>query len=438
MHIVAEVAPRPGAMGNNTIKTHLVLHLCENILDHGVPDNVNCANAESAHIPLAKIASQNTQKRAISFTKQAANRYLENLVVSLASRDVENDIKRNVDSNAAKLDVSFLTVRVVVVYLTWEAGNECATFRWTRPHSGDNLEMARLSLRVTVFLTRYSLPKMPKGELPCFTSFTDEDGNNYRAHPFYDGKAWNNYAMVEWEGLDQHEPVFIHAFVDLSGLPERDTIDIISNGQMELEPGLYAVAHSFDVVDESDHDTPNTLIGHYTPHFHSPNDRRPTLFLVDVESIRSPILGIPDIPFGTKPPRHKQHYLFLIRRKAEWPRAWDSLINRCHHDLEHDLDDDTWFEEEYEKELIGRLPSGREIYSVKTPEDFAAEVAAKKAEKVAAKKKKEDAAAQKAAAKAAKAAENPVKNLTGLVSAAQRQAENLKRKRVAPGKTSKG
>ncbi|KAI2493933.1 hypothetical protein MHU86_20618 [Fragilaria crotonensis] len=104
MRVVAEVAPRPGAMGNNTIKTHLVLHLCEDILDHGVPDNVNSAYAESAHIPLAKATSRNTQKRAISFTKQAANRYTENLVISLASTDVENDVKRNVDSSAADVD----------------------------------------------------------------------------------------------------------------------------------------------------------------------------------------------------------------------------------------------------------------------------------------------------------------------------------------------
>ncbi|KAI2505029.1 hypothetical protein MHU86_9385 [Fragilaria crotonensis] len=201
---------------------------------------------------------------------------------------------------------------------------------------------------------------MPKGELPCFTSFNDEDGNNYRAHPCYDGKAWNDYAMIEWEGYPQPEPVFIHTFVDLRGLPKGDSIDINSNGQTKLTAGLYAVAHSFNPVDEGDLNTPNTLIGHYTPHFHSFNDRHPTLFLVDVESIRSPVLGIPDVQFGVKPPMNERHYLFLIRRKAEWPRAWDSLINRCHHDLEHDVDDDTWFEEEYEKdELINRLPSGR-------------------------------------------------------------------------------
>jgi hypothetical protein len=440
MRVVAEVAPRPGAMGNNTIKTHLVLHLCEDILDHGVPDNVNSAYAESAHIPLAKATSRNTQKRAISFTKQAANRYTENLVISLASTDVENDVKRNVDSSAADVDTPLSDGKGGRrFYLAWEEGNERATFRWTRPRSGDNLEMAHLSHRVTAFLSRHCLPKMPKGELPCFTSFNDEDGNNYRAHPCYDGKAWNDYAMIEWEGYPQPEPVFIHTFVDLRGLPKGDSIDINSNGQTKLTAGLYAVAHSFNPVDEGDLNTPNTLIGHYTPHFHSFNDRHPTLFLVDVESIRSPVLGIPDVQFGVKPPMNERHYLFLIRRKAEWPRAWDSLINRCHHDLEHDVDDDTWFEEEYEKdELINRLPSGREIYSVKTPEDFAAEVAAEKAEKVAAKKKKEHAAAEKASAKAAKAAENPGKNSSAPASTAQRLAGNFKRKRVAPAKTGKG
>ena len=75
---------------------------------------------------------------------------------------------------------------------------------------------------------------------------------------------------------------------------------------------------------------------------------------------------------------------------------------------------------------INRLPSGRDIYRVKTPEEFGAEVTAKKAKKAATKTKKEDNAAAKASAKAVKA------------TAAQQPAGNLKRKRVAPVKTSKG
>jgi hypothetical protein len=204
MRSVAEVAPRPGGMTNNTIKRHLVLHLCEDILDHGVPDNVNSAYAESAHIPLAKLTSRNTQKRVVSFTKQAAHRYVENLVVSLASADVYNDMKCQSDSGAAQFDsIPALSGRKAGRHfnLTWPAGDECATFRWTRPRSGDNLEMAHLSSRVLEFLTRYCLPKMPKGApLPCFTSFIDAKGNRYRAHPCYDGKVWNDHAMSDWVG----------------------------------------------------------------------------------------------------------------------------------------------------------------------------------------------------------------------------------------------
>jgi hypothetical protein len=71
-------------MKNNTVKMRLVVHLAEDILDHGVPQNANSALTESAHIPLAKDTSRNTQKRATSFKFQAPNRYVENLAMDLA------------------------------------------------------------------------------------------------------------------------------------------------------------------------------------------------------------------------------------------------------------------------------------------------------------------------------------------------------------------
>ena len=58
-----------GKMGNNTIKTHLMLHQCEDIFDHSVPDNVNTAYAESAHMPMSKLTSRNTQEKGKTFHK---------------------------------------------------------------------------------------------------------------------------------------------------------------------------------------------------------------------------------------------------------------------------------------------------------------------------------------------------------------------------------
>ena len=59
MRLLTFVAPRlAGAMGNATIRTHLVLHIAKNILNFGVPEVMNSSYAESAHIPISK---DNTQ-----------------------------------------------------------------------------------------------------------------------------------------------------------------------------------------------------------------------------------------------------------------------------------------------------------------------------------------------------------------------------------------
>ena len=57
---------------------------------------------------------------------------------------------------------------------------------------------------------------------------------------------------------------------------------------------MYALVHSFDAVDEKEMDRENTLIWHYTLHRKSPLER-PTLYLVDFDSLRSPTVGIPDV-----------------------------------------------------------------------------------------------------------------------------------------------
>ena len=66
----------------------------EDVLDHGIPQNINSAYSESAHIPLAKATARKTQRRASSFTKQVAQRYVKNLVISLSSSDMVNDAER--------------------------------------------------------------------------------------------------------------------------------------------------------------------------------------------------------------------------------------------------------------------------------------------------------------------------------------------------------
>lgn len=197
---------------------------------------------------------------------------------------------------------------------------------------------------------------MPNGKVPCFTSFVNANGNRYPAHSCHDGKLWNDYAMVEWEGFDFPFPAFIHTFVNLCELPMGSRINIVANGQGKIvEAGLYALVHLFNLVDKDNLKLPNTLMGHYTPHSFS-DDTRPPLFLVHVKTIQSPTLGIADVPFRALKllPKRKRHHQFLIHQKAAWAQAWDSMINSsCR---SHDTDN-TVFKTEYKK-LVSTMPDG--------------------------------------------------------------------------------
>ncbi len=237
MRQIARVSPRVSGMGNNTIKTHLVLHLSEDILDHGVPDNVNSAYAESAHIPLSKITARNTQKRAKTFTKQAANRYVENLAIASAWQDMQHDIilkgglgvgtAGNSGDNDATPTVSGRRFTIA-----WRVGDLSPSFCWNRKYPTDNPGGDSLSPDAMHFLGQHCLPPMTNGKLPCFTEFICINGHKYRAHPsIYDGKPWHDHAMVKWHGYPYPLPAFIHTFVDLRQLPRGSRIALRQSGQ---------------------------------------------------------------------------------------------------------------------------------------------------------------------------------------------------------------
>ena len=338
MRHVADVCPRPKGMGNNTIKTHLVLHLCEDILDHGVPENVNSAYAESAHIPLSKLTARNTQKRAKTFTKQAAERYVENLAISSAHHDMEHDhaqsalaARPSAPQGMMVLPQGKLCGRRFTI--SWRVGDECPAFQWLRKSPGDKLGRDSLQPTAMQFLAKYCLPHTVDGKLQCCTEFISSLGHRYRAHPsIYDARPWNDHAMVVWpeENYKYPLPAFIHTFVDLRSLQPHETITIPEVGQEIIKAGVYALVHSFVAIDEEKTRKPsNAMIGRYKL-YRSSGHRTPTLYLVNLDNITGPTIGICDI--NPQTPELDENYLFLFLRKEEWSSSWDSMITSCHAD----------------------------------------------------------------------------------------------------------
>ena len=343
MRKVAEVSPRASGMGNNTIKTHLVLHLCEDILDHGVPENVNSSYAESAHIPLAKITSRNTQKRATSFTKQAAHRYIENLAITLASSDFTNDLAAVScgKSTPQAIDSPLLAGRGFSISI--DSRDNTPQFAWNRKGPSDNPEKDHLSAESMRYITQNCVHHMPRSSVPCFTELVSEKGHRYRAHPnIYDGRPWNDHVMVKWGGHPHPLPAFIHAFLDLRQLPIGVSIRLPESGQTIRNAGVYALIHSFSLVEPEDMDYPNAMIARFTVTLQN-NSKAPKLYLVDVATFDAPTIGIPDIGWSERM-RTEQQYLFLFRRKVDWHTSWDAMIDECWQDR-----DSASVEETYEK-----------------------------------------------------------------------------------------
>ena len=54
--------------------------------------------------------------------------------------------------------------------------------------------------------------------------------------------------MVKWFKYEAHLPAFILTFVNLRGLPKRESIRILSTGQKDSKAGLYARVQSDDAA----------------------------------------------------------------------------------------------------------------------------------------------------------------------------------------------
>ena len=203
---MANISLRETGMGNDTINTHLVLHICDDIHDHGVPESVNSAYAESAHITLAKRTSANTQKCDVSFTRQAAKRYIENLAISRASCDVEHDRQRcSITAGEAEMcsHEGLASGRKYTISAQVCGDFLVGKFQWQRHRKSDNHEKDHLYLSATNLLARHILPHdVPSGKVNCFTELISGSGDRFRAHPNYDKNRGS--AVPRWIGQFEH------------------------------------------------------------------------------------------------------------------------------------------------------------------------------------------------------------------------------------------
>jgi hypothetical protein len=355
MRLMKQIAPRHTGMKNNTIKMHLVHHIASDILDFGVPQNMNSAFAESAHIETSKVTAHNTQRRPDTFTLQAAHRYVENLAIARGQMEIESSTKQPICNTTLPTKDNIICSRQFVIWKDDRLLIQCRYHPWKKSPAYlksaqvDSLEEVGMDEAIKALLVTHCMPKVESSELHCFTEYKPEDhfddangedaGQMYRANPCYIGKPWYDHAMITWNGLALPLPGRIHVFLDLHNIKANMCVSFPnSNQDQELtSPGFYAVIESFDRLYEGEGEPKEQAAADLSDFSifrtyqltKASNTMIPILYLIPLKSIFQPTACIRDIDDRVSSARINR-YIFMVSRQLSWGINWEEEI-RMHY-----------------------------------------------------------------------------------------------------------
>jgi hypothetical protein len=352
MRWMKKVAPRHTGMKNNTIKMHLVHHIASDILDFGVPQNMNSAFAESTHIQTSKVTALNTQRRPDTFTLQAAERYVENLAIARGHMEMQLEAEVPILNNTpSPPKEEIICSKQFVIWKDDCLSIQCRYLQWKKSTAGltsvqvEKLEEVGMDETIKDLLVKHCMPKVESCELHCFTEykpqnhFADSNGEDagqiYRANPRYLEKPWYDHAMITWHGLMLPLPGRIHAFLDLRNIKANMCVSFPNSGQQEQRtpPGFYAVIESFDRLYEGNEtavkDQTTFSIFRTYKLTKAVDSDIPVLYLIQLKSIFQPTVGMRDID-GKGNRTFINRYIFMCNRQFSWGDNWEKEI-RMHY-----------------------------------------------------------------------------------------------------------
>ena len=243
------IGKREAGMGFNIFNFHAGIHVPDDILFFGVPSNVNTMANESHHRPNKK-ASKRTQRRPKLFDMQCANRIHDMNVINLGMEELAG---RPVWDYYKGFDQSTLTSSLTTKQSTKprtqqelsgtrvEFSYDPSTETWTYKVISKMRRKNRFKFTADVESFLVELMETNAGRddvVDVYTEYTSPDGDTYRASPFYLGKPWLDWAIIDFEGRKEgKKPGQMQCFIDFGCLPEN-------NGQLgegRVDPGIYTI-----------------------------------------------------------------------------------------------------------------------------------------------------------------------------------------------------
>lgn len=246
-----KVVSRKEGHGLKHVKTHSVLHIPDDILWFGSPNNWNSARNESGHITHAKVPAELTQGRKATLEDQVSGQ-TTNLLALTTARDLiwksknylggeGNNVSVMTTNHSPNFNVENRGSRFLVKV---SQSGTCWVAECIEQGKGESKKKSKTTLSCTrlfenlvydgqmKFLAGIFYQALRDGDstspvstidIPCFTEIKvvhNHVAQIYRGHPAYRGEdPWHDWVNVKWKGLDgrmSKVPAEIQFFVDVN------------------------------------------------------------------------------------------------------------------------------------------------------------------------------------------------------------------------------
>ena len=336
MQMEKDVGHRTEGMGFRTWNFHCTSHVAEDILDFGVPNNTNTDSNEMHHKP-GKTAAKRTQRQPDTFDEQCAKQIHNMLCVLFAiqeiagfalweysERDADEEEQQSAENTTAEFEDNneYDEMTGAVLYeAPVEVDNGQKVLAGTKAILWQN-ELNEPRYKVLSRMKNRKLFKYHKdclaalhgvlqaecipygiNELTIYTEHKRK-GEIFRASPYYMGRGWMDWVMVDWGEQGGITPAQIWGFIDLRALPDHANQD----------PGIYALVESTIEVKTPAEVNRSRLFVPYRKHIANREHDEITrqFWLVDTEAFTAPTAVIPDIG------NEDDTAVLMLKPKHEW------------------------------------------------------------------------------------------------------------------------
>ena len=338
MQMTKVIGQRQGGMGLRTNNFHATKHVFEDILNFGVPANVNTKSNEKHHKPDKKSAKR-TQMRPGTFDLQVCNKVEDRRVVELAASETighrrwahQAGFQSTKESSSLKKAArsEILTgVRTEVWCDETEAEHQWLIHtEMKRKDKFKHLSFVKEKVNDLCFM----LSEWIEPNKLQFCTELRLDGKLHRASPHCQGKPWCDWAMFLFPKNEDDErdqgnsaedmeevPCQIRGFIDLRFLPR--------NNHYEINPGIVclveAARHSNDPDEQGFGVLHEAIVKDPWPDnpFGAPN----RMFVVHSQRLVRPACVVPDLDN-----KNSRAYIQVLPLE-EWVSTFEDWISQEH------------------------------------------------------------------------------------------------------------